>query len=136
MKQFSIAIGGMLLLCLMTCAGVGVAINQATAYRQSTSDYVLSMAAANAVYADTKAAHGFDLRWWSFVGALVCVVVVLVGLFAVIQERQQRRLWQLLAQTPTLPPTTEPPACLPNPVYTIESAPERENTYLSVWAGK
>jgi len=108
-------------------------------YWQGKGNYELASAAANAVRADTQAAHGLDARTL----ALVILPVGVSILFAVIflsysawREARLMRMLELAGQTYIATDIqTVRPARPPKPTYALLEAPERENIYIPVWAG-
>ena len=111
-------------------------VKEATsAYWLGKSNYLLTEAAANAIYADTRAAHGFNWNVVGYVGLVAGVALLFFGLFFVTQMIQQRRLLNALTNLQTYSslqasPSVELPACLPEQAYIVEQAPERQHTYI------
>lgn len=121
------------LICIVIIAFVMVAVGfGGGSYWEGRADYALSDAAADAVRADTRAAHGFDARTLALVLLPLSTSIVLVTIFlSYLAKREAQMLKHFYAHELI----TEQVACLPESTYVLQVAPERENTYISVWAG-
>ncbi len=78
------------------------------AYWNGRSQYVLAEAGANALEADTRAAHSMDGKDWLAVGLIVSALVI-------VWQGQQR---------------VQPSACLPITMDCSMIAPQRKNTHM------
>jgi len=127
---------------LFAIFGIGALVNGAEqmfdSYWQGKSNYELASAAANAVRADTAAAHGLDARTLALVLLPVGVMLLcMVGFFLYSAWREAQMMRMLSnSQRPYNSMQNTLPACLPKHTYALLEAPERENTYTPIWAGR
>lgn len=105
-------------------------------YWQGKGNYELATAAANAVRADTQAAHGLDARALALILIPVSISILFAVIFLLYSAWREARLMRALKLSGRISSVqVVQPACLPKTAYTLMEAPERQNTYIPVWAG-